>query len=118
MVDLSKIRIIAKEKNISLTSLAERAGMSYQGLNKLMRTNSTTIETLVSVSDILGVSPCYFFGEQPQLIMSPAAAEYLRAKDQRIEELIAENARLNIEVNSQKKQDAPPVNNAECADVG
>lgn len=118
MVDLSKIRIIAKEKNITLTSLAEQVGISPQGLNKLIRNNSTTVETLVSISNILGVSPCYFFGEQPQLIMSPAAAEYLRDKDRRIEELIAENARLNIEVNSQKKEDAPPVNNAECADVG
>lgn len=118
MIDLSKIRIIAKEKNISLTSLAERAGMSYQGLNKLIRTNSTTVETLVSISDILGVSPSYFFGiEKPQMVISPAAADYLREKDKRIEELVAENERLRCDLNIQKKEAARPAGDAGCADV-
>ena len=118
MIDLSKIEILAKENNISLKSLAEKAGITYQALNKLMRNNSTKVETLVSISEALGVSPSYFFGiEKPQMNISPAAAEYLREKDKRIEELVAENERLRCDLDNQKKEAARPVGGAGCADV-
>lgn len=63
MVDLGKIAVLAKERNISLTELANRVGISYQALNKIIRTNSTKIETLISIANILDVSPSVFFGE-------------------------------------------------------
>lgn len=119
MFDLSKIEILAKEKNISLKSLAERAGITYQALNKLIRNNSTKVETLVSISEALGVSPTYFFGlEQQHIEISPAAADYLREKDRRIEELVAENQRLKYDLNNQKKEVARQDDNVECADAG
>lgn len=118
MIDLSKIEILAKEKNISLKSLAEKAGITYQALNKLMRNNSTKVETLISISNALGVSPSYFFGiEKTQMIISPAAADYLREKDRRIEELVAENERLRCELDVQKKEAARQGGGVGCADV-
>lgn len=119
MIDLSKIEILAKEKNISLKSLAEKAGITYQALNKLIRNNSTKVETLVSISEALGVSPTYFFGlEEQHMIISQAAADYLREKDRRIEELVAENERLRCDLNNQKKEVAHQDGNVKCADAG
>lgn len=63
MVDLRKITILAKEKGIALNDLAERAGISYQALNKITRTNSTKIETLVSIANALNVPPSVFLDD-------------------------------------------------------
>jgi len=123
MVYLSKIEVIAKEKKMTLKEVAEGAGISYQGLNKIIRSNSTKIETLVSISGVLGVSPCVFFSEGVQAA-NDAAIDYLREKDQlieeknrRIEELVAENAVLKSKVEIQKKETVPEGGSAGCADV-
>ena len=115
MVDLSKIELLAKEKKLTLKEVSERAGISYQALNKLIRNNSTKIETLVAISQALGVSPVIFFGETQKV---DVIVDYLREKDQRIEELIVENERLKAELNAFKKEDVLQTGNVECADAG
>ena len=63
MVNLLKIKDLAKAKNISLKQLADMVGLSEQGLHRLLRQNSTTIDTLERISAILEVSPVVFFDE-------------------------------------------------------
>ncbi|WP_019540522.1 helix-turn-helix domain-containing protein [Proteiniphilum acetatigenes] len=114
MVDLSKIEVLAREKGIQLGVLAERAGISYQALNKLIRNNSTKIETLVSIAETLDVSPSIFFdnisNETSQII------NYLKERDDKIEELIRENERLKVQIEQGEKSVAPG-EDAACADV-
>lgn len=61
MVDLKKIREIARQKNIKLNDLAEMAGISPQALSLIMRSNSTTVTTFDKICQVLGVSPAVFF---------------------------------------------------------
>lgn len=61
MAYLLKIKDIAKEKNIAMKDLAERAGLTPQTLSRLMRTGTTNTETLERIADILGVSASVFF---------------------------------------------------------
>ncbi len=63
MVNLLKIKELAKEKNISLKQLADMVELSEQGLHRLLRQNSTTIDTLERISAILEVSPVVFFDD-------------------------------------------------------
>lgn len=116
MVDLGKIETLAKEKGIQLGVLAERAGISYQALNKLIRNNSTRIETLVSIAEILDVSPSIFFSDvkkdETSQIMS-----YLKERDNKIENLIRENERLKAQIEQREKTNAQE-DNAVCADAG
>lgn len=61
MANLLKIKEILKEEGLTIRYLANELGMSEQGLQKLIRENSTKIETLESISKILKVSICVFF---------------------------------------------------------
>ncbi|MGM9759299.1 MAG: helix-turn-helix domain-containing protein [Parabacteroides sp.] len=63
MANLLRIKEIAKEKNISLESLAKEAGITPQALHKLIRENSTRIDTLETIANILNVSVTRFFDE-------------------------------------------------------
>lgn len=61
MANLQKIKTLAREKNISLDTLANNLGITAQALSKAIRLNSTKIETLERIAEQLGVSPCEFF---------------------------------------------------------
>ncbi len=63
MANLQKIKILAREKNISLDALANNLGITPQALSKAIRLNSTKIETLERIAEQLGVSPCEFFSD-------------------------------------------------------
>lgn len=62
MVNLQKIKTIAKEKKITLRELAKKAEISEPALYQLLRNNSTTIDTLSKIADVLGVDIRVFFG--------------------------------------------------------
>lgn len=49
------IQKLAKDQNISIPKLAERAGIHYRTLNEITRQNSGNIKTLVKIADSLGV---------------------------------------------------------------
>lgn len=63
MANLSLIKILAKEKKITLKSLSEKAEITEQGLQKILKENTTSIATLEKISSILGVSPAVFFDD-------------------------------------------------------
>ncbi len=63
MANLQKIKEIADKKNISLSALSGELGITPQALFKLMRNNSTKIETLEKIATILKVPIVSFFGD-------------------------------------------------------
>lgn len=50
------IKILAKEKNMTLNDVAEQAGMSNQNLYKQLRTKRISLVHLENIAKILGVS--------------------------------------------------------------
>lgn len=65
MANLSLIRSIAKERKITLKTLATQVGLTEQGLHKILRDNTTTITTIERIAQVLEVSPIVFFDERP-----------------------------------------------------
>jgi len=63
MANLSIIRQLAKRKKIPLNELAELLDMSNTGLQRILNTNSTKIDTLEKIAEILDVPIHLFFQE-------------------------------------------------------
>lgn len=61
MANLQLIKEFADKKNITLAQIANELGITPQALSKIMRNNSTKIETLERIADILKVSVTLFF---------------------------------------------------------
>lgn len=61
MVNLSKIKELAKDEGITIKSLAIQVGVTEQGLHKMIKDNSASVETLDRISAVLGVNPSIFF---------------------------------------------------------
>lgn len=61
MANLLIIKEIAETKNIKLKDIAAQLGISNDGLQKLMKRNSTTTDRLEKVAEILGVHAGIFF---------------------------------------------------------
>lgn len=64
MVDLGKIRTLARQKGISLAVLANEVGVTEQGLYKIMRNNSTSTSTIEKIACTLDVPVAVFFGQE------------------------------------------------------
>lgn len=63
MVNLHKIKKIAKDKRIPIRELAEGIGLTNAALYKIITTNSTKVETLEKIAIYLGVPVSTFFEE-------------------------------------------------------
>jgi transcriptional regulator with XRE-family HTH domain len=61
MVYLSKIRELCEKKGISMKQAASDLNMTEQSLHKLIKANSTKIDTLLAIADYFKVEPAYFF---------------------------------------------------------
>lgn len=70
MKNFDKIKVLATAKKIKLSDVATAAGISYQQLNRIIRTQSTSIETMGKIADALGVPATYFIEECPSDIIS------------------------------------------------
>lgn len=64
MANLLIIKDLLKQKNITIKDFAMDLGMSEQGLQKLIRENSTKIETLETIAEKLKVSISIFFDSE------------------------------------------------------
>lgn len=63
MINLQIIKDIAEQKNIPMATIASELGITPQALSKLMRNNSTKIDTLEKIAQILKVSVTVFFDD-------------------------------------------------------
>lgn len=63
MLNLQKIKVLAKQKGIAQTEIAKQLGMSSQAFSKILRENSTKVSTLERIAEILDVPVTTFFDE-------------------------------------------------------
>lgn len=78
MKNFDQIKALAAQKKIKLSDLAASAGITYQQLNRIMRTQTTSLETLGKIADALGVEPSFFLEKEPSFYVgsdSPGAGE-------------------------------------------
>jgi transcriptional regulator with XRE-family HTH domain len=60
-IDLRKIRDRANEKKMTLKELASGIGITEHGLQRIIKENTTKIDTLEKISNLLDVPISYFF---------------------------------------------------------
>lgn len=63
MSKLHRIRELSKSHKKPLKVIASLIGVSEQGLHKMIRERTMSVETLEKIARILGVSVCCFFDE-------------------------------------------------------
>lgn len=61
MVYLFKIRELCDKRGVSMKQAASDLNMTEQSLHKLIKANSTKIDTLLTIADYFQVEPAYFF---------------------------------------------------------
>lgn len=61
MVHLERIKELCEKKNVTMKQAAIELGMTEQSLHKIIKANSTKIDTLLSISQYFNVEPSYFF---------------------------------------------------------
>lgn len=63
MANLQKIKVLAKEKGVTINDLAEQLGITPQAIHLMVRENSTKTDTLERIANILNVPISAFFDE-------------------------------------------------------
>lgn len=61
MISLQKIKELCKKKNVTVKQAALDLGMTEQAMHKIIKSNSTKIETLISIAQYFNVELAYFF---------------------------------------------------------
>ena len=61
MVHLERIKELCEKKNVTMKQAAVELGMTEQSLHKIIKANSTKIDTLLSIAQYFNVEPGYFF---------------------------------------------------------
>jgi len=82
MANLFLIRQLCDEKKITLKELSETVGISQHGLQNILKTGSTKIDTLEKISEVLEVHPKVFFDTKGE------------KKDENLVKLEIENSKL------------------------
>jgi hypothetical protein len=61
MVHLKRIKELCEKKNVTMKQAAVELGMTEQSLHKIIKANSTKIDTLLTIAQYFNVEPAYFF---------------------------------------------------------
>jgi transcriptional regulator with XRE-family HTH domain len=64
-MDYNIIKALAKERAVPLKEICSKVGMSEVGLYRSFINNTLKVDILEKIANVLGVSPCYFFGSEP-----------------------------------------------------
>lgn len=65
MANLQRIKDLVEKKEISIRDLAERVGVRENQIHVMCRTNSTKIDTLERIAQVLDVHVSEFFDDAP-----------------------------------------------------
>ena len=104
MANFKLIRDLAKEKQISIRSVAQTAGISESQLHHLIKIGSTNTHTLESIAGALGVPVGTFFDDNLSPSEETARIIELEKENSLLRELLAEKERtIQILNNSLKK---------------
>jgi len=108
MPNLLLIRELARRKNISLRDLADRVGISYQGLQKAIKENSTRQSTLVKIANALdeGVDTFYKYASFDDYIKDKYSNDTLQEskKNEEIQSLRQQLKQQSDYINILKKE--------------
>lgn len=63
VMNYNKIRLLAEEQKLSIRKLCAKVGITDVGFRKMIEKDTMKIKTFEKITDVLGVSPCYFFKE-------------------------------------------------------
>ncbi|WP_077153629.1 helix-turn-helix domain-containing protein [Bacteroides bouchesdurhonensis] len=83
MVHLGRIKELCEKKNVTMKQAAVELGMTEQSLHKIIKANSTKIDTLLSIAQYFNVEPAYFFDNY-----SAGASDGVRISKEELEGLI------------------------------
>lgn len=61
MANLQSVKVISRDKKISLRSIADQLSITEQGLHKMIREETMSAVVLEKVAKILNVNVCVFF---------------------------------------------------------
>ena len=61
IVHLERIKELCDKKNVTMKQAAVELGMTEQSLHKIIKANSTKIDTLLTMAQYFNVEPAYFF---------------------------------------------------------
>lgn len=89
MANLSIIRGLSSKKNMSLKELSSKIELSEHGLQRIIRSNSTKIETLEKIAEVLGVDVTVFFEEKETYVQMSEFLNnpYIKMSIERFEKL-------------------------------
>lgn len=97
-IHLKNIKTLASKKGLTLTDLANKLGITYVGISKIIRENSTSLSTLTSIADSLDVPLPFFFIEPSELPF------YLDFNVDNYKKLKIENEALKKEIDDLKNK--------------
>lgn len=76
MANLQKIRELSKIHKIPIKAVAEIVGVTEQGLHKMIREKTMSVEVLEKVARIFGVSVCCFFDDDVTFVTKEEYKNY------------------------------------------
>jgi len=71
MANFKLIRNLVEKQKVSINDLAKHLHMTPQGLQKIIRINSTNTDTIEKISQFLNVPVGYFFDETETALSEP-----------------------------------------------
>lgn len=87
MANLSNIRELCIQKNITLKELSEEIGISQNGLQRILKDNSTRIDTLEKIASFFEVPITYFFQDDEEGVSETVE---LKTENENLKKRIAE----------------------------
>ena len=104
-MNYNRLKELLKSNNYSVKSMAEKIGMSEQGLHASIRNDSLTVSNLEKIANALGVPVCSFFEEKTSSFeVGEQAPMYgTRHANFNCEKLIQENEHLKKEIELKDK---------------
>lgn len=75
MANLQIIRSLLHERKISIRDFSKMIGITEQGLQKIMRENTTKVDTLETIADKLDVPIDIFFDKNKRSVIDKESAE-------------------------------------------
>ncbi len=70
MLNLKIIKDICKKEGVTLNHLSEKSGVSYQAIQRMMRTNSTKTDTLDKIAKALGINAIEFYAPRAEMLLN------------------------------------------------
>jgi len=104
-LNYSLINTIREEKNITLENLANKIGKTRGGLSTAIKKETLAIKDLEAISQVLGVSPCVFFGGESEYLSKQSNTEECKncsEKDELLEIYKERTQELKERVEEQK----------------